>query len=176
MSKKKPISDKSLINACILRSKYVLYAQSALHSSKELKFFTNRLPSNAPLASLDNIDELNKELFVFIDGLKRDIANYLKPIFHEQDIVIDDKFWFSSQELMDGYIQLSTKNMRNFNIYDRVLLLSNVSYESIKYSAGTIVSMMRFTQMSNQVKGIIDGKTFTLHYAMRKMRKYGKEN
>ena len=174
MGKKRPILDKSIIDNCILRSKFILYAQSALHSKKELQFFLNRLPT-ASFCSLDSVKELGVELDVLIDGLKRDIAHYLRPIFHEQDINIGDKFWFSSHDLKDGYILLSTKAFEEYDIYDRTLLLSDVLYNDVTYSTGTIVPWILFTKLLPSVKGVIDGDTFTLHYAMRKMKKNGKQ-
>ena len=163
-------SNKNLIKACILRSKYILYAQAAMHSKKEVLFFTNRLPANADLPSLENIQGLDNELFVFIDGLKRDIANYLRPIYHEHNVTIEDKLWFSSQELKDGYVLLSTKSMENFGIHDRVLILSDIDFYKNKHYAGTIVSWETFNKVSKYVEGVIEDKTFVIYHAMRKMK------
>ena len=165
MSKPK-INDIAAIERCILRSKYIIMAQSAQMSRKELDYFLNRFPTNT-LTSKGSLLELDKEIFVLIDGFKRDIANFLRPVFHAQDIEIGDKFWFSSFNLKDGYILLSTKQMAPYGVDDRVLLLSTVVAESEKLMAGQIITWEKHRKIIDKIPSVID-KTFITHYSLRK--------
>jgi hypothetical protein len=177
MEKKKPISEKSLIENCILRSKFIITAQAAVISNNQLSSFCNRLPTKS-LTSLGSVKELKIELDILIDGFKRDIANLLRPIFHANNIAMDlneDKFWFSSKDLETGYVKLSTKEMKRFEVYDRVLLLSKVNHEGKTYSAGSIITWMKFNEIQESVHGIIGDEIFILRQAIRKTRRNGKK-
>ena len=166
MSKPK-INDIAAIERCILRSKYIIMAQSAQQTRKEQDYFLNHFPTNT-LTSKDHLKELDKEIFVLIDGWKRDIANFLRPVFHGQDIEMGDKFWFSGFELRDGYILLSTRQMAPYGIEDRVLLLSTVeTIEPEKILAGQIITWMEHLKIVDIIPSVID-KTFITHYSLRK--------
>lgn len=172
MSKPK-INDIAVIERCILRSKYVITAQSLQQSRKEDDYFLNHIPTNT-LVSKACLPELDKEIFILIDGWKRDIANFLRPIFHAQDIEMVDKFWFSGFELRDGYVLLSTRQMAPYGIHDRVLLLSTVETESDKVLAGQIITWTEHTKIINNIPSVID-KTFITHYSLRKNIKHDKD-
>jgi len=174
---KKRITDKNLIQTCILRSRYIILGQSAQHANKEILYFINGIPGNIPLPSKECLPELDKEISVALHGLKTDIANFLRPILHAQDIAIKDKFWFSSYDLEQGYVQFSTRNMSKFDIVNRVLLLTDVFIDNVKqHSMGDIVTWMEFNKIKEFVEGTPNIKTFRIHYALRtKNRKNGKQ-
>jgi len=172
MSKPK-INDIAAIERCILRSKYIIMAQSVQQTRKEEDYFFNHFPTNT-LVSKQCLPELDKEIFVLIDGFKRDIANFLRPVFHAQNIEMGDKFWFSSFELRDGYVLLSTRQMAPYGVHDRVLLLSTVDIESEKLFAGQIITWEKHTKISNIIPSAID-KSFITHYSFRKAQKHDKD-
>ena len=172
MSKPK-INDIAAIDRCILRSKYIIMAQSVQQTRKEEDYFFNHFPTNT-LVSKIHLPELDKEIFVLIDGWKRDIANFLRPIFHAQNIEMDDKFWFSSFNLKEGYVLLSTRQMAPYGVDDRVLLLSTVDIGSEKLFAGQIITWEKHTKIIDKIPSVID-KTFITHYSFRKAQKYDKD-
>jgi hypothetical protein len=147
-------------------------AQSLQQSRKEDDYFLNHFPTNT-LVSKACLPELDKEVFVLIDGWKRDIANFLRPIFHAQDIELVDKFWFSGFQLKEGHVLLSTKKMANYGVEDRVLLLSTVEIESKKVFAGQIITWIEHTKIVGDIPSVID-KTFITHYSLRKLKKHDK--
>ena len=169
MSKLK-IDDIAAIERCILRSKYIIMAQSVQHTRKEEDYFLNRFPTNT-LVSKQHLPELDKEIFVLIDGWKRDIANFLRPIFHVQNIKMGDKFWFSSFEMKEGHILLSTRQMANYGVTDRILLLSPVEIESEKVLAGQIISWEKHIKIVCDIPSVID-KSFVTHYSLRKLKNH----
>jgi len=185
MSKSK-ISDITVIERCILRSKYIITAQSAQQTRKEMDLFFNRFPTHT-LVSKDHLSELDNELFVLIDGFKRDIGKFLKPIFHAHNIKMGyeakgkgwtwrdlDKFWFSASEMEAGHILLSTKQMAPYGIHDRVLLLSTVVIESEKVFAGEIISWEKHIKLVGRIPSVL-GKSFITHYSLRKLKNYDKD-
>ena len=187
MSKPK-INDITIIERCILRSKYIIMAQSAQQTRKEMDLFFNRFPTHT-LVSKDHLLELDKEIFVLIDGFKRDIGKFLKPIFHAHDIKMGyesknkkqgwvwrdlDKFWFSAPELKVGYIELSTRQMAPYGIHDRILPLSTVEIGSEKISAGHIITWTEFKKFENSIPSVLD-KTFITHYSLRKLKNHDKD-
>ena len=172
MSKPK-INDIAAIERCILRSKYIIMAQSAQQTRKEEDYFFNHFPTNT-LASKACLPELDKEIFVLIDGWKRDIANFLRPVFHAQNIKMVDKFWFSGFDLKEGHILLSTKQMAPYGIDDRVLLLSTVEIESEKVFAGEIITWEKFAKLKGTTPSVL-GKSFITHYSLRKLKKHDKD-
>ena len=171
MSKPK-INDIAAIERCILRSKYIIMAQSFQQTRKEGDYFLNRFPTNT-LISKNQLKELDNEIFVLIDGWTRDIANFLKPIFHAQNIEMQDKFWFSSFELKEGYVPLSTRQMAQYGIDDRVLLLSTVEVGSEKFMAGQIITWTKHVEIVEYIPSVID-KSFITHYSLRKINKHEK--
>jgi len=172
MSKPK-INDITVMERCILRSKYIIMAQSFQQSRKEDDYFLNHFPTNT-LVSKACLPELDKEVFVLIDGWKRDIANFLRPIFHAQNIEMEDKFWFSGFELKDGYVLLSTRQMAQYGINDRVLLLSAVDVESETVFAGQIITWERHTKIVDVIPSVVD-KSFITHYSLRKFKNHDKD-
>jgi len=172
MSKPK-INERSVIERCIQRSKYILTAQSVQHTRKDDDFFLKRMPTST-LVSMKHLPELDKELLVLIDGWKRDVANFLRPLFHASNIEIDDKFWFSTHELKDGYVLLSSKSMVQYGIHDFVLLLSNV--DSNKLLAGQIITWIQFREVMDLIEGVVDDKSFVTHYMLHKIHKNAQTN
>ena len=187
MSKPK-ISDITVIERCILRSKYIIMAQSAQQTRKEMDYFFNHFPTNT-LVSKNYLPELDKEIFILIDGFKRDIGKFLKPIFHAHNIKMGyesknkeqgwvwrdlDKFWFSASELKAGYIELSTRQMAPYGIHDRILPLSTVEIGSEKILAGHIITWEKYDKLIDILPSVLD-KTFITHHSLRKLKKHDKD-
>lgn len=168
------MSTTSIIKRCILRSKYILYARSALQSKKEMDFVLNRMPTSA-LTAKSSVDELASQIDIQIDGWKRDMANALRPLFHKSNIEMGDKYWFSSNQLREGYVVLSTKPMEAYNVDDRVLLLSDVTDNKQTIAAGSIITWQTFLTISNLINGVIDS-SFVVHYSLRKSKGNEKTN
>lgn len=168
------INDVQAIERCILRSKYILMAKSVQHTRKEEDYFLNRMPT-ASLTSLPFLKEFDNELFVLMDGWKRDIANYLRPMLHSQKVDIEDKFWFTLPEMAKGYITLSTREMIKYGVDDRVLLLSKVEVEKETLLPGTIITWVKHREISDFIQGVVDDNKFLIHYMLRKSKKNGKK-
>lgn len=165
---------RAIIERCILRSKYIIMAHAMQRLRKEQDYVLNRMPT-ATLVSKQCLPELDKEIDVMIDGLKRDTSNMLKPLFHFNDIDIDEKFWFSPQELRDGYVLLSTRQMKKYYYNDRVLLLSDVVITNEKILKGTFISWEKHVDIEDFIPSAIKDKTFLTHYTLKKIKHYDKE-
>lgn len=173
-NKRSILSNRSIIQGCIERSKYIALALSCCHTLKESQFFLNRIPTMS-LSHADSPMKLKSELDIYIDGLKRDIARYLAPIFYKEDIRVPEKFSFSSNDLQEGFVELSTKTMENYLVADKMLLLNDVDTGSEQIPMGTIVTWSKFISIKAHVVGVIDSKTFVVHYAMRKSKRHEKK-
>ena len=168
------INDVATIERCILRSQYILMAKSVQHNRKEQDYFLNRMPTNT-LLSKDCLNEFDKELFILIDGWKRDVANFLRPLLHREKIEILDKFWFTLPEMEKGCVQLSTRDMAKYGIEDRVLILSEVNIGKEKILPGTIITWVKYTEIADQIPSALKGKPFIVHYMLRKSKETWKK-
>ncbi len=182
------IKEKSIVQTCVEKSKLIITAIAARQALKEARFFTNRLPASAFISPKVNISETDKELEVYIDGLRLEIARYLLPIFHAHGVStytinprtqkkeIITRLWFSSNVLRAGYMELCTVEMLAFEgVFDRVLLLVDV-YPPLPnmdpIPAGSIISWEVFHKIEKYIVGIPD-TNFAMYHARRKSKQNG---
>lgn len=156
-----------IIRRCIARSKHILTGKAAKVSIREAEFFISRLPKHLPdegcLKSLTNSIDLN------IDEAKMDIARWLKPLFEELNLIVPHKFWFAAEDLMKGYVLLY-KNTNTF-IAENVLFLTEAElplYNKIK--PGDILPFNKVDHILTSVKGLIEGKSILVKYAIKKLK------
>ena len=111
---------QAIINKCILRSQYIMFAKTSRITIKHNQFFLNRIPIK--FLSQDKLNELDIEILNVINEFERYIAQQLRPLFKEKGIRTTDRFWFSNTNLKDGYILLH-KSIHH-EIASHVLFLS----------------------------------------------------
>ena len=103
MSKKN--KEKSVIQTCIDKSIWIIYAIIVKDQLKWAKFIANHVPVRPP-----DMDKFYTSVVESwddrIDDWKRTIARFLNKRFEARGIKTEDKFWFSKKDLIDGYVFL----------------------------------------------------------------------
>ena len=103
MSKKN--KEKSVIQTCIDKSKWINYAIAAKEQLKLGVYFANHVP--VAVLEMDKLREsANNSWNQLIDDWKRTIARFLNKKFESKGIKTEEKFWFSTNDLLSGFVYL----------------------------------------------------------------------
>jgi len=171
--------EKSMIEACIIRSKFIIASNSFKHQLKEAVFFHNRM--SMPLPSSGYLKELREEANDRIDDHERTIARYLKPLFKTHGLRIDweanegeEKFKFGYDDLKKGFVELSTDKTRPkiLSAVTHILFLTDVKdlFSNTIYEAGTIHKKDEVNHILMDVKGLIVADSIMVQYAIKRLK------
>jgi hypothetical protein len=131
----KEIKEKSVIEMCIIRSKEIMKMKKALvvqqNATREVLSCSRRF------ASEDKLKEVEREIKNTIIEFEMSIALMLKPIMAVHGIHLDDKFWFTLNEIRNGYVLFRKPNSLGAT---HVLFLRDQtdSFDNSKVSEGDI--------------------------------------
>jgi hypothetical protein len=96
------VEEKSVIQICLKRSNEITQLRKALvavtSAKTEVSFCSKTFPSE------DKLRELRNEIESCISQYQRNIANLLGPILSPHGIKLEDKYWFSSKDMTDGFV------------------------------------------------------------------------
>lgn len=174
MGEKGKNPERSLTEACVLRSKNIVHLKAALLLNRQTQFFVNRTPPLLP--SQGCLKELEKELLNRIDEFKMDISKYLKQIFamNKKSIIYtfyaEDKFCFSSKELQDGYVFFYKNSYSNHIV--GVLILGEykgTTDSKIKIEPGMVFEFNEIKSYLTQIESATK-KNVSLTHAIRKIK------
>lgn len=156
-----------IIRSCIQMSKQIIIGNALKHSLRNATFFVARFPFVLP--SSDKIRELNQEIDVRMYDLKRSISISLRNLIRDNNIFIEDLFWFSTHDLKSGYVLLYPHNHTKFA--DHVLFLVEVKdpMDGSFYLPGTIRKFKHVNHVLSSIKGLSERELGLAVTCMTKM-------
>jgi len=160
--------EKSMIETCVLRSKFIIASKAFKHQLKvEASFFHKRMSSLLPSAGYLNTlcDEADEQIL----DHEKSIARYLRPVFETARLEPREKYSFSYNDLKRGYVEISTSN--NF-IVTHILLLGKVTdvIDGTIYDAGTIQTFDKISHLLEDVTSLVKADTVMIQHAVRKLK------
>ena len=157
--------EKSMIETCILRSKFIIASIAFKFQLRQAGFFHNRMSSNLP--SSGYLKELSEETDQQIHDHETSIARYLKPIFQTAGLEPKETFLFNYDDLRAGYVELTKSDPF---IVTHILLLSEITDMSFGtiYDAGTIHPKEEIKHLLVDLKSQVNEDSITIQYAMKR--------
>lgn len=100
--------EKSVIEVCIIRSKHILQMRKVAVVAQHLKAEALNCPIRFP--SEDKLKDYRDEIKNRIAEFEMSISQMLKPVLAPHGITLDNKYWFSSDDIRSGYVLLRKPN------------------------------------------------------------------
>lgn len=102
------IKEPSVISICIVRSKYLHKMRRVGVVERQLQLELQACPVRFP--SEDKLKDLRDEIRNRISEFEMSIAMMLKPIVAVHGVQLENKYWFSTKEIKEGYVLLKKPN------------------------------------------------------------------
>ena len=105
---KKDQKEETLIGICIKKSHNIFLMKKALVITNQLHTELGKISKVFPSES--KVKELSSEIRNAISEQEMMISKLLKPLFESYNIPVEFKYWFTKDEIEEGYVLLRTKN------------------------------------------------------------------
>lgn len=127
--------EKSVVEVCIIRSKHILQMRRVAVVAQQLKAEALSCPVRFP--SEDKLKDYRDEIKNRITEFEMSISQMLKPVLAPHGIILDNKYWFSSDDIRSGYVLLRKPNSLGAT---HVLFLRNHedSFDGTKVTEGDV--------------------------------------
>lgn len=133
--KAEEIKEKSVVEICTIRSKHILQMRKVAVVAQHLKAEALNCPIRFP--SEDKLKDYRDEIKNRIIEFEMSISQMLKPVLAPHGIILDNKYWFSSDDMRSGYVLLRKPNSLGAT---HVLFLKNLEdpFDGTKVTEGEV--------------------------------------
>lgn len=127
--------EKSVIEVCTIRSKHILQMRRVALAARSLQIEALSCPIRFP--SEDKLKDYRDEIKNRITEFEMSISQLLKPVLAPHGIILDNKYWFSSDDMKSGYVLLRKPNSLGAT---HVLFLRNLedTFDGTKITEGEV--------------------------------------
>lgn len=143
-----------IIRSCVRMSKQIIVGSAFKNSIRNAAFFAARFPFVLP--SLDSLRELNQEIEVRMYDLKRSISISLRNLIHDDNIYIEDLFWFSTDDLKAGYVLLFPHYRTEIPTHVLFLVEAKDPIDGSYYLPGEVRKYKHVNHVLSTMKGVSD--------------------